>query len=221
MKPRRLPTYHFAHGMARRLANSADPSTVPGETTMSNEFLGDRRAALENAFFAKKDEELRQRLRKLDEARHKKEALSAASGITDDAAVEKLAALNIDSETLAALSVIPLVAVAWADGGIDDKERASAFSERQRWDWRSRMSATNCANAGLRSRPPPRCLPPGRTTSMRVRPRRTMRPGGRSSMGCCRVRSVAEAAGGFLGIGGKVSPAEENVLKELERAFPE
>ena len=64
----------------------------------------------------------------MDETMREKEALSAASGITDDTVLERLAALNISSETLAALSLIPLVVVAWADGSIDDKERAGVFS---------------------------------------------------------------------------------------------
>ncbi|OLE65625.1 MAG: hypothetical protein AUG03_03805 [Acidobacteria bacterium 13_1_20CM_2_68_14] len=33
------------------------------------------------------------------------------------------------------------------------------------------------------------------------------------------ARGVAEAAGGFLGLGSKVSPAERAVLEELERAL--
>jgi hypothetical protein len=36
-----------------------------------------------------------------------------------------------------------------------------------------------------------------------------------------RARAVAEAAGGFLGLGRKISPAEERVLKQLEGAFPD
>jgi hypothetical protein len=34
-----------------------------------------------------------------------------------------------------------------------------------------------------------------------------------------RARAVAEAAGGFLGLGRKVSAAEEAVLRELAQAF--
>jgi hypothetical protein len=93
------------------------------ETTVSNEFLGDRRVALEEAFFSKENERLRQRLRDMGQARQHKEALSAASGITDDAVLDRLAALNIGGDTLAALALVPLVAVAWADGDVDDKER--------------------------------------------------------------------------------------------------
>ena len=34
-----------------------------------------------------------------------------------------------------------------------------------------------------------------------------------------RARAVAEAAGGILGFGSKISPEEEVVLAELEKAF--
>ena len=34
-----------------------------------------------------------------------------------------------------------------------------------------------------------------------------------------RARSVAEAAGGFLGFGSKVSQSEQAILDELEQAF--
>jgi hypothetical protein len=64
---------------------------------MSNEILGDPRKALEEAFFARENAKLRQQLRDLDNTKRKKEALAAASGITNDAVLEKLAALNISS----------------------------------------------------------------------------------------------------------------------------
>jgi hypothetical protein len=34
-----------------------------------------------------------------------------------------------------------------------------------------------------------------------------------------RARSVAEAAGGFLGLGKRISPEEEVILEELAKAF--
>ena len=59
---------------------------------MSNDMLGDRRKTMEEAFFARENEALRQRVREMNDTRRKKEALSAASGITHDAVLEKLAA---------------------------------------------------------------------------------------------------------------------------------
>src|SRR5712671_898371 len=61
---------------------------------MTDEFLGDRRAALEEAFFAKQNALLRQKLKDSWEARAKKEALAAASGIADDTVLERRGALG-------------------------------------------------------------------------------------------------------------------------------
>ena len=101
------------------------------EVLVSNEILGGSRIALEEAFFARENAKLRQQLRDLDDTKRKKEALSAASGIANDAVLEKLAALNISSETVATLALVPLIAIAWADGSIDDKERAAVFAKAQ------------------------------------------------------------------------------------------
>lgn len=51
------------------------------------------------------------------------EALGMVSGISDTAVLEKMVALGIKSDTLAALSLVPLIKVAWADGTVDAKER--------------------------------------------------------------------------------------------------
>src|SRR5690242_6516966 len=83
------------------------------EAGMEREFLEDRRRGLEEAFFAQHDAALLRRLREAGEAKAKREALAAASGITDDALLDRLVALGISSETLTALSLIPMVAVAW------------------------------------------------------------------------------------------------------------
>ena len=94
---------------------------------MSHESLDDRRRALEEAFFAKQDAVLRKKLAEPAELRAKKDAYSAVSGITDEAVLDALAKLDVTPETLAALSLVPLVAVAWADGSIDAKERAAVL----------------------------------------------------------------------------------------------
>jgi uncharacterized membrane protein YebE (DUF533 family) len=92
------------------------------EVLVSNEILGGSRTALEEAFFARENEKLRQQLRDLDDTKRKKEALAAACR----------AALNISSETVVAPALVPLTAIAWSDGSIDDKERAAVFAKALR-----------------------------------------------------------------------------------------
>lgn len=187
---------------------------------MSNEFLGDRRIALEEAFFAKQDAELRRRLREMEQARLKKEALSAASGITDDAVLGKLAALDIGSDTLAALSLVPLVAVAWADGSIDDNERGVAFSRAADMGLGKDDISHRLFQRWLEEPPPPALVAAWKdyigalSGSLGPDARHALR---HEVLG--HARAVAEAAGGILGFGRKVSPAEESVLKDLEQAF--
>lgn len=187
---------------------------------MSNEFLGDRRVALEEAFFAKQDVELRRRLRDKDQAQRNREALSATSGITDAAVLDRLVALNIGSDTLAALSLVPLVAVAWADGSVDDKERNAAFAEAAQMGVGSKDIGHQLFKQWLAEPPPPALVAAwkdyiaGLSAQMSAESRSAFR-----KELLARARAVAEAAGGVLGLVGRVSPAEERVLKELERAF--
>jgi uncharacterized membrane protein YkoI len=95
---------------------------------MSEEFLGDRRKALEEEFFAKQNQRLLRQFRETMAVKAKHEALAAASGITDAAVLEQLAAVDLSSETMAALALVPLVEVAWADGTLDAKERSALLA---------------------------------------------------------------------------------------------
>jgi hypothetical protein len=69
---------------------------------MGDEFLGDRRRALEEAFFAKENDRLLQNLRQADAGKSGKDTLATVSGIADDALLGKLVALGVGSGALAA-----------------------------------------------------------------------------------------------------------------------
>ncbi len=188
---------------------------------MSDRNLGDRRVALEEAFFARESEKLRQQLRDLDNTKRKKEALAAASGITNDAVLDKLAALNISSETVAALALVPLIAIAWADGSLDDKERAAMFAKAQEEGVTQGDVSHDLFERWLSERPPANLLGIWKdyvrslVENMSAEDRRFFK--GRV---LDRARGVAESAGGFLGMN-KVSAAEQKVLDELASAFPD
>ena len=184
---------------------------------MSDGILGDRGKALEEIFFAKENEKLRKALQEKEEMKSKKEALSAVSGITDDAVLEQLLALDIRSDTLVALSLVPLVEVAWADGTIDDSERSAILSAAED----SGLSGESAAllDGWLVKQPSNKVLSAWKdyvsalTSTMDVAARDKFK-----QELLTRARTVAESAGGFLGIG-KISSAEEDKLEELARAF--
>ena len=184
---------------------------------MSDEILGDRGKALEEMFFARESEKLRKTLQEQEQVRDKKEALSATSGITDDAVLEQLVTLDIRSDTLAALSLVPLVEVAWADGTMDDSERSAILSAADD----SGISDESAAllDGWLVTQPGSEVLSAWKdyvsalTSAMDTAAKDNLE---QELLG--RARRVAESAGGFLGIG-TISPDEEDKLEELARAF--
>jgi len=97
---------------------------------MSSEVFTAHEGALENLFFQNTGNE-REKIH--SEAAQKKavEALSMVSGITDDKVLIKMVSLGIKSDTLAALSTVPLIRVAWADGHLDDKERKAILENAE------------------------------------------------------------------------------------------
>jgi hypothetical protein len=187
---------------------------------MGEEFLGERKRALEEAFFARENERLRQRLIDADTDRSRKAALAAASGITDEKVLDRLAGLGLGTDTLAALALVPLVAVAWADGSIDRTERAAVLDAAKQAGIGGQGAGQELLDRWLGERPPAalldawmdytRAICAGLGTSERAALRDEL-------LG--RARRVAEATGGFLGLSSPISDAEAAVLAKLEGAF--
>src|SRR5919109_4846649 len=123
---------------------------------MSEEFLGDRRKALEEEFFAKQNQRLLRQLRETTAAKARHEALAAASGITDAAVLAQLAAVDLSSETMAALALVPLVEVAWADGRLEAKERSALLAAAEQAGVRKDSASYQLLEEWFRERPSPR-----------------------------------------------------------------
>ena len=87
--------------------------------------LDQRGYSLEEAFFEKENKRLLEDMRKKNAAEKALEALSQASGIRNFELLGQIHEIGLGPETLAALSLVPLVEVAWADGSIRKKERAT------------------------------------------------------------------------------------------------
>ncbi len=84
--------------------------------------LGDRGKALEDEYFRRKDRELIERLRETAAANALRRELGELTGL-DDADVTALQSLGFTAETVALLPFLPLIQIAWAEGGVTDKER--------------------------------------------------------------------------------------------------
>ena len=185
---------------------------------MSDEFLGERRRALEDHFFAHQSEERIRELRERHEREGRSAGLASASGISNREILDSLVAVGMQADTLAALSLLPLIAVAWADGQVEARERDAILKAAR--DLAPDGASHDLLESWLGTQPGPELVAAwrdyirGLSEQLDAGPREALR---HEIVG--RARAVAEAAGGFLGLGNRVSAVEEKVLAELDSAF--
>lgn len=182
--------------------------------------LSERGHALEGAFFMEKDRELLQRFREELAAEELRHALSNASGITDEELLNHLIENNISPTSFTSFSLLPLIQVAWADGKMQKAEREAILNAAEQSGIAKGSAALEVLESWLDEAPSDELyatwkeyagslketLDPAQVTNLKNR-----------ILG--RAREVAEAAGGFLGFGNKVSDEEAAVLEELAAAF--
>jgi uncharacterized tellurite resistance protein B-like protein len=133
-----------------------------------------------------------------------------------------LQALNVDKSTFAAFGLYPLVEVAWADGTVDEKERQAFIRAAAEHGITPGSFAHTALEEFLKNTPREDARKAwyawaGELSAKLDREeRRKVREGL-----LVRARAVAEASGGFLGLGSKISAAEQRVLDAITRAFPD
>src|SRR5258705_4446612 len=121
--------------------------------SVSESSLEERRKALENQFFDKENQKKIDAMRAAADAKHTREDLRKASGMTDDAVLDKLVELGLRSNTIAALSLVPLIEVAWADGEIQDNERTAILQGAHGKGLESGTDGYELLQTWLKSRP--------------------------------------------------------------------
>ena len=186
---------------------------------MSEVTLEERGRALENQFYEKENQEkLAAMKQKLDMQRSKDE-LRKASGMTDDAVLDRLVVLGLRANTIAALSLVPLIQVAWADGQIQDNERTAILQGAHGKGLEDGSDGYQLLQTWLSRRPGDELFTAWEayikalTAQLNDEQNRLLK---NQIVGFAKM--VAGAAGGFLGIG-RVSASEEKVLARIEAAF--
>ena len=175
--------------------------------------------ALEDSFFAKENARILQELREASAHEEKKKEFREYLNIENEEVLDALIDLEVEPETLVAFTLVPLVEVAWADGEIQPKEREAILKAAMERGVEDGSPTCTLLRNWLQTPPDPVLLETWRgyieelMVSLGERARAHLKS---ASIG--RARAVAEAAGGFLGIG-SISAAEKKMLEELEWAF--
>jgi tellurite resistance protein len=89
----------------------------------NNDIFAERGRSLEEEYFRKKDRELVEKMRQAAAAAQTRAELGARIGVNDPQLLEELEALGFTPDTVALLPLVPVVQVAWAEGGVSAAER--------------------------------------------------------------------------------------------------
>jgi hypothetical protein len=186
---------------------------------MQETAFAQRERALENEFFYRVDKELLDRMRKTYADEAAKRSLAAASGFTDEALLNELVELKIAPETLGALSLVPLVLVAWADRAVDCKERMAVLQAAIEDGLARDGAAYRLLEFWLENEPPPQLAETWKHFVKAVLPVLTddNRFAFREEI-MKQARRAAKASRPGLGAK-KISTEEARVLNELESVF--
>lgn len=182
--------------------------------------LHDRGRALEEAFFAERDRQLVEKLKRKLTAEESQRVLAAAVGISDEVTLKAVSKAEGGVPVLAAMALLPLVEVAWCDGDVSSQERNAILKAAVEMEISIDSPPYEILKNWLENRPKQ-----GAVVAWKEYVRAlcaTLEPGTvlrlkQAIMG--RAEAVARSAGGILGLGNKVSAAEQAALAELSQAF--
>jgi tellurite resistance protein len=186
---------------------------------VADDALKERGNTLEEEFFRKQNAELLERLRTTQAGGEIRSLLAAVSGVQDPAVLDELIEHGVTPATVAALALVPLVAVAWADRKLDEKEKAAVLQEAAASGLEKGSDGYGLLEGWLAQEPPSSLMTTwsGYARKMSESLGAEQRREFREAL-LHRATAVANAAGGFAGRG-KTSPQEQRVLESIESAL--
>lgn len=176
--------------------------------------------AKEKLFVEEYSRKLREKRAREENLQKLEEQLFEASGIENKDVIRQLIDIRIDPETLAALSLVPLVEVAWADHRMDDKEKKAILAAAEKHGILAGTPGRDLLESWIAERPGSDLLAAWKNYAgalagtLNVEIRLALKE---SILG--HARAVAEETGGILGLGNKISAVEQKKLDELEEVF--
>ena len=188
---------------------------------MSDKSAFDKRESqFEAEYFNRKNAEQIEQLKAVFRKKADKESIASASGVKDEALLDRMAELHLNGELMSAFQLYPLIEVAWADGKLEDAEAAAVLAAAEKHG----ISKDSKAHAYLSERLRLGPSKDVRTIWMMFAKdlKSTLSASGLDAFRAdifelC--RSVARASGGMLGKAFSVAGAEKDVMAEIEKAL--
>ena len=196
-----------------------ESSSNLGETMTTKDAFKTRRRALEDAFFRNVDQALIELMREQSVSGKARKKLSESTGITNEAILDELLGAGVTHATIVALLLLPLAEVAWADGKVDDEEKAIVISTANSLGYKEESTGMKLLACWLDEKPSLRLFGIWRGYASELCEHLTQTTRSRlADLIVERSKAVAKATGGFLGVH-KTSAKETEVIQRIEAAL--
>ena len=142
------------------------------------------------------------------------------TGVTDPRRLDRLMELGITPETAAMLTLVPLIEVAWADGRMEEKERQAILTVVSKGGVTKGSPNYELLDHWLSRKPTTELLEAWTHYVEELSEQATPEERERFEEWLVdRARTIAEAAGGFLGLTSPISEAERQMIEKLRSAI--
>jgi hypothetical protein len=178
------------------------------------DIFAERGRSLEEEYFRRKDKELIEKMRKTAAAEQVRSDLARRTGLIDPELLKELDELGFTPDTVILLPLVPVIQVAWAEGGVSDAERRLIVKLARARGVAESTPADAQLTQWLDRRPSDRVFA-GATRLIRA----VLDTPGHGDFTADdlvkQAESIAAASGGMLGIIGRVSAEERAILSTL------
>jgi len=180
------------------------------------DMLAVRGHAIEEEYFRKKDRELIERMRRAAASSEARAKMGEETGLTDPGMLQELETLGFTPDTVVLLPLVPVVEMAWAEGGVTPAERQLIIKLARTRGIDEGGVADRQLSHWLDHRPGEQVF---RHAARLIRA--MLAAPGHEDLTVddlvTHCESVADASGGILGLGiiGRVSPDERRLLATI------
>lgn len=179
-----------------------------------------RGKSFEAEYFGRKDAQLIEKLKTVFHRTVDRETVRKATRIQDERLLENLVALNLSGDLMVAFNLLPLVELAWADGGVDDREVRAVMRAAEAQGLVPESRAYSLIEFALRHGPNPEAREIWYHYANELKRTLTAAELGEFRRDLLEhARVVASVSGGFLNVAFTISPNEQRVLDQIERAL--
>ncbi|MGH8187173.1 MAG: hypothetical protein ACREUC_11465, partial [Steroidobacteraceae bacterium] len=179
------------------------------------DMIRERGRSLEEDYFRKKDKELIERMRHAAAAEQSRGEMGRKTGLDDPELLKELEELGFTPDTVGLLPLVPVLQMAWAEGGITSAERDLLVKVARSRGVDAGSAADRQLSAWLDRRPDPVVFASAGRLIRAMLDAGSPESGSLSAEELVRYcEKIAAASGGILGIG-RISAEEKALLSTI------